>query len=152
MLESDAETEILRVRQSDEASDALRRFDRALRTSFGLLETFPDALPSVDEFGLDSAARVASRHNQSFAVRGAGRIAGSAGAVVLRHPRRPSKLPSVTRAEPSADLEFHSRRGEPGSPMRTVTEGLVRRMSTTAQADSRFLDQFFSAISMANCV
>jgi plasmid stabilization system protein ParE len=50
MLESDAETEILRVRQSHEGSDSLRRFDRALRTSFGLLETFPDAFPSVDEY------------------------------------------------------------------------------------------------------
>jgi plasmid stabilization system protein ParE len=28
----------------------LRRFDRALRTNFGLLETFPDAFPSVDEY------------------------------------------------------------------------------------------------------
>jgi plasmid stabilization system protein ParE len=55
ILESDAETEILlvrqtHVRQTHEGSDALHRFDRALRTSFGLLETFPDAFPSVDEY------------------------------------------------------------------------------------------------------
>jgi plasmid stabilization system protein ParE len=50
MLEAEVETEILRVRRAHEGLDALRRFDRALRTSFGLLETFPDAFPSVDEY------------------------------------------------------------------------------------------------------
>ena len=54
--------------------------------------------------------------------------------------------------EPLTNLEFHSRRGKARSLVRTVTEGLVRRMPATAQANPRFLDQFFASIRMANRV
>jgi hypothetical protein len=54
--------------------------------------------------------------------------------------------------EPLTDFEFHSRRGEPGGLVRTVTEWFVLRMTAPAQADPRFLDQFFTSITVANRV
>jgi hypothetical protein len=62
------------------------------------------------------------------------------------HPNPDLELKSLS------DLEFHSRHGEPRSLVRPVTEWFVRRMSTPAQTDPRFLDQFFASIAVANRV
>ena len=57
----------------------------------------------------------------------------------------------VLKAE-SSDLEFHSRRGKSGGFVCAIAKRFVGRMPATAQADPRFLDQFFAAIDVANRV
>ena len=51
VLESEAETEIVSIRQeyASVSLEAIKRFDRAITTCFGLLEIFPEAFPTVDE-------------------------------------------------------------------------------------------------------